>query len=205
MPLITDWLMFGITAIYVIATIFICKANIKSANATRDQIAESQRQFNEENRPIIEVEFCYERRQWYIIRLKNNGKLTANKVKVELSQEFIDSLPEESFRKALEKCTEKECIIGVGQCYDLFIGSNKLRENQNMKPVVGKITYVSNNREFVSDVFVDLSNYMNFYSSDTDQSDLIKAINSCTKELKNISNTISTLKEFLAKKEEEDV
>ncbi len=50
MPLITDWLMLGITAIYVIATIFICRANIKAANATRDQIAESQRQFNENRR-----------------------------------------------------------------------------------------------------------------------------------------------------------
>ena len=50
MPLITDWLMFGITTIYVIATIFICRANIKAANASRAQIAESQRQFNENRR-----------------------------------------------------------------------------------------------------------------------------------------------------------
>lgn len=50
MPLITDWLMFGITAVYVIATIFICVANIKAAKASREQIAESQRQFNENRR-----------------------------------------------------------------------------------------------------------------------------------------------------------
>ena len=50
MPLITDWLMFCITTIYVVATIFICRANIKAANATRDQIAESQRQFSENRR-----------------------------------------------------------------------------------------------------------------------------------------------------------
>lgn len=205
MPLITDWLMFGITAIYVIATIFICGANIKSANATREQIAESQRQFNEENRPVVEVEFCYERRQWYIIRLKNNGKLTANKVKIAFSQEFVDSLLEDSFRKACEQIKEKECIIGVGQHYDLYIGSNKLRGNPNMKPLVGKITYISNNREFASDVFIDLEHYMTFFSSDTDQSDLIKAIDHCTKELKHISNTISTLKELPAQKEEDDV
>lgn len=41
---------FLITVIYVIATIFICVANIKSANASRDQIAESQRQFSESRR-----------------------------------------------------------------------------------------------------------------------------------------------------------
>lgn len=33
MPLITDWLMVVITFVYVIATIFICWANIKSAKA----------------------------------------------------------------------------------------------------------------------------------------------------------------------------
>ena len=41
---------FLITVVYVIATIFICRANIKAANASRDQIAESQRQFNENRR-----------------------------------------------------------------------------------------------------------------------------------------------------------
>ncbi len=46
---------------------------------------------------------------------------------------------------------------------------------------------------------------MTFFSSDTDQSDLIKAIDHCTKELKHISNTISTLKELPAQKEEDDV
>ncbi len=50
MPTITDWLMVIITFIYVVATILICMANIKSAKASRDQIAESQRQFEEDQR-----------------------------------------------------------------------------------------------------------------------------------------------------------
>lgn len=50
MPTITDWLMVAITAVYVIATILICRANIKSANATREQVAESKRQFEETRR-----------------------------------------------------------------------------------------------------------------------------------------------------------
>lgn len=45
-----DWLMVIITTVYVIATIFICIANFRSAKATRDQIAESQRQFDESRR-----------------------------------------------------------------------------------------------------------------------------------------------------------
>lgn len=50
MPTITDWLMVGITGVYVIATIFICIFNGKSANATREQVVESKRQFAETNR-----------------------------------------------------------------------------------------------------------------------------------------------------------
>ena len=67
MPLVTDWLMFGITAIYVIATIFICRANISAASASREQIAESQRQFEESKRlecmPFLQMELSNEKRR----------------------------------------------------------------------------------------------------------------------------------------------
>lgn len=61
MPLITDWIMVGITAVYVIATIFIYIANNKSAKATREQVIESKRQFEEtkrlEHMPYMQVDF----------------------------------------------------------------------------------------------------------------------------------------------------
>ena len=61
MQAITDWLMVGITSIYVIATIFICIFNARSDKATREQIAESKRQFEETKRleymPCFEVHF----------------------------------------------------------------------------------------------------------------------------------------------------
>lgn len=43
-------LTFLITVVYVIATIFICAANIRAANATREQVKESKRQFDETRR-----------------------------------------------------------------------------------------------------------------------------------------------------------
>ena len=59
-PLITDWLMFFVTVIYVIATIFIYRANIKSADAAHEQIEESRKQFKETTRlnmmPFFEFE-----------------------------------------------------------------------------------------------------------------------------------------------------
>ncbi len=68
MPAITDWLMVGITSVYVIATTFICIFNARSDKVTREQIAESKRQFEETKRleymPCFEVHFdkinkCY--------------------------------------------------------------------------------------------------------------------------------------------------
>ena len=54
-------LTFLITVVYVIATIAIYKANIQSANASKKQLEEMQKQYAEENRPHIEVEFLFER------------------------------------------------------------------------------------------------------------------------------------------------
>jgi len=60
MPLITDWLMVGITFVYVVATIFICIFNGRAAKATRDQVEESQNQFYESKRlecmPFLQLE-----------------------------------------------------------------------------------------------------------------------------------------------------
>ena len=53
MPSTTDWIMVGITAVYVIATILISAANIKSAKVTREQLAESRRQYEDKKRMEI--------------------------------------------------------------------------------------------------------------------------------------------------------
>lgn len=55
-----EWAMVIITGIYVIATIFICCANIKSANASKAQLEESKTQFEESRRlqcmPFLQME-----------------------------------------------------------------------------------------------------------------------------------------------------
>lgn len=197
-----DWVMVIITGVYVIATIFICWANIKAANASKEQLREMQKQFAETNRPIIELEFQYIRRTWYIARFVNRGNLTAQHVKIYLDQGFIDSLPEESMKKGLERIKDKECIIGAGQHYDLYIGSNQLRGNPNMKPLTGTIKYESQGKTYQSDLFVDLEHYMTFYSSTTNEEDLLKSVKMIGDELKGIKqvlNVRSTKKEDFEK------
>lgn len=186
MQLITDWIMVIITFVYVVATIFICWANIKSAKASKEELAEMKRQYADENRPRIEIEFCYERRTWYIVRFINHGRLTAQHVKIILEEEFIDSLPEPGFQDALRKQRKKELIIGVGQHYDLYIASNELRGNPNMKPVTGKLSYQDESGKYESDIYIDLENYATFFSSTSDDP--------MVKELKNIKKEIEGLK-----------
>lgn len=185
-----DWAMVIITGIYVVATIFICLANIKSAKASKEQLCEMQRQYAEVNRPIIEVEFHYIQKTWYVVRFVNHGNKTAQHVKIHLDSAFINSLPEQSIRKELERIKGKECIIGVGQYYDLFIGSNKLRGNTNMKPITGVIEYKSQNIDFKNDIFVDLEHYMTFYSTTSDEEKLLKSLKSIGTELSSIKRAL---------------
>lgn len=53
----TDWLMVIITTVYVIATIAICVANFKSAKATKEQLDESKRQYEDKKR--LEIMPCF--------------------------------------------------------------------------------------------------------------------------------------------------
>lgn len=185
-----DWAMVIITAVYVVATIFICCANIKSAKASQAQLTEMQRQFAESNRPEIEVEFHYLRRTWYVVRFVNRGAKTAQHVKINIDQSFIDSLPEATFRNELTRIKDKECIIGVGQHYDLFIGSNKFRGNPNMESFTGTVEYESQGKTYQSDLFVDFEHYMTFFSSTTDEEDLLKSMKKMTDELKGIKQAL---------------
>ena len=57
--MLTDWLMVIITAIYIVATIFICIYNGKSAKAAKTQTEEMRRQFYATNRPLLSVEIVY--------------------------------------------------------------------------------------------------------------------------------------------------
>lgn len=190
MPLITDWLMVVITFVYVVATIFICWANIKSAKASKEELAEMKRQYADEKRPRIEIEFCYERRTWYIVRFINHGRLTAQHVKIILDEEFIDSLPGLGFQDTLRKQRKKELIIGVGQHYDLYIASNELRGNPNMKPVTGKISYQNDKETFKSDIFVDLASYAPFFSSTSEEENIQKELKNIKKEIEGVKFAI---------------
>lgn len=100
---LTDWLMVWITAVYVIATVFICVFNGKSASAAKKQTTEMIAQHNQNRRmtimPFLQIENCpsgiavhsvilpvlYEYNKAYIlqrtaVRLRNLGNGTATNI-----------------------------------------------------------------------------------------------------------------------------
>lgn len=109
MPSITDWLMLGITFVYVVATIFICRANIRSAKASKEQLAEMKREHEESIRlqviPFLQVEetaetaygfeldlplAAEEKSDWTmanIVKIKNLGNGAATNIIYEWSSE----------------------------------------------------------------------------------------------------------------------
>ena len=170
----TDWAMVVLTAIYVLATILICYYNYGATKASRDQAAEMRRQYEEDNRPYITVELIYERKVFYGLRFSNHGKRLANHVRIQLDQTFLDSLKEPSFSEMLKRANGKECIIGIGQHYDLYFGSNKFRENTDKYPLSGQVVYQDGERTYKEAFNIDFDSYATFFSVDCDFDDFLK-------------------------------
>ena len=208
--MLTDWLMVAITAVYVVATIFICRANIRSADATREQVAEAKRQYEEEHRAYISYEFIYERRAFYGMRFTNHGRRVATTVQILLKQEFIDSLsPNSSFRSSLSTLKEKEFTLGIGQSYDIYFGASEFRENPNKRPIEGTIVYSDTQQSYSEEFYIDFEKYATIFSVDSDADALIDVLKKQNKELTAIKSELQQIRSKLtstqtAKKDEQE-
>ena len=92
----TDWPMFVITSIYVIATIVICYYNSKSAKAAqeqikvaKDQIAEMIKQYDEAYRPVITIRFETIRNGLMCFVIENTGSVAATNINILINKDFI--------------------------------------------------------------------------------------------------------------------
>lgn len=191
--MITDWLMVVITAVYVVATIFICSANIKSAKATREQVSEVKRQYEEEHRPYISYQFIFERRTWYGMRFTNYGRRVANHVQIKFNQDFLDSINKSRFFDGLNKLREKEFTIGIGQSYDIYFGTDEFRKNPDIKPIIGKILYQDKLATYHESFEIDFEKYATIFSVNSPADDLHEDMKKQTSELSKIVKVIEEL------------
>jgi len=188
-----DWFMLILTAVYVTATIIICWFNHRNIEASKDQLTEMKRQYDLDNRPHISIELIYERRLYYGLRVTNHGKRIATHVSIMLSDDFVGSLTESSFQKRLEQQKNRECIIGIGKHYDLFIGSNKYRDNPDKVPISGIVSYYDKEKHFSEGFSIDVDTFATFFSVNTPMDDLIKEMKEHTQELKGITVILSNI------------
>ena len=186
-------LTFVITFVYVVATIAICVANIQSANASKKQLREMQKQYADENRPRIEVEFLYERRAFYGLRFIKHGKETAQNVEIRLSDEFIDSLGNTNFSELLKKQKGKKCVIGVDQHYDLFFANHTYIHLPNKVPATGTVHYEDNGVKYQSEFDIDTEHYATIFSLESDEEKLLKEMKNQTAELKRMKESIRAI------------
>ena len=187
---------FLITAVYVVATIFICWANIQSANASKAQLKEMQRQFYSINRPIVSVEIVYLRRVFWALRFTNHGTQTAFNAKIILNSDFIESLNEPKYQEVVKSNNGKIRTIGINQSYDLFIGADSFRTRDAQIPIKGQVIYRGiNDSVYAEDFEIETQNYATFFSVNTDNDDLMEKLKEQNKELKHINYSLSLLAE----------
>ena len=202
MPTITDWLMVGITFVYVVATVFICVANIKSAKATRAQLAETKRQYDEENRAYITYSFVYEKRAFYGLRFTNHGKRVARTVRIVLRPEFIESLTDRQFVDQLSRISKNECVLGVNQSIDIYFGGNEFRENASKLPIEGDILYSDDLGEYCEHFIIDFNSYPPIFTVDSEIEDIRQEMKKQTNEMEKLRREITLLRQNMKQENE---
>lgn len=191
----TDWIMISITAIYVIATIFICVANFKSAKATREQLAEQKRQFDETNRPYVTVHFEVALSGLYTLCVCNHGKKMAKNVHLEIDDAFIEQLDNDKVKRLLYNTKRSRIDIGIGQKWYLWIGV--LGDRQTMSKTVGiKLTYQDDQEEYNEEYNIDLNSF-NWQMLCSPDDKLFEQIKKTTSSIEKISKSLAKIERNL--------
>ncbi len=172
-------------------------ANFHSAKATRGQLDELKRQYEEEHRAFISHEFIYECKgntHWYGLRFTNHGKRVATNVQLQLDKDFIDSLMDLDFKEHLRKLDRREFTLGIKQSYDVYFGrENKFTDRLNKIPIQGTISYRDINSPYIDSFYIDFSKYPSIFPVATDGEqiqEVVKKLNKMNKSLSDIGNEL---------------
>ncbi|MCI6733061.1 MAG: hypothetical protein MR487_12225 [Lachnospiraceae bacterium] len=195
MPTITDWLMVVITAVYVIATIAICWANINSAKATREQLAESKRQFDENNRAFVTVTFEIIRSGLAVLNIQNLGHRIAQNVKIQIDKDFLDNIPDTRDKEHLEKLCASSFTLGIEKSWYICLGSHLDLDKLGERILRIDICYKDAQSEYKESTTIDLTQYFwsLIYNSPTE--DLYQETKRISKAIQSIDKSIQKLQQ----------
>lgn len=177
----TDWLMVIITAIYVVATIFICIYNGTSAAAAKEQTAIAQKQmqemvnqYNSANRPMMTVRFEIIRSGLLCFVFENVGPLPAEFVRIDINQEFIDNISDDTDSLRLRELSNASLFIASKQKINILLGGQRTFKKIAAVPATITISYNSRYHETTT---IDINQYafmLSYKSSEEDISQHVK-------------------------------
>ena len=153
------FIMVVLTFVYVSATIILCVFNFRSAKATREQVVEQKREFDEKNRPIVNAVFAIVRSGLACIEFSNSGTKVAEKVQIQINEEFLELLSSNE-REALKNIKNSVFRIGINQKWHALIGAHFELRNLGTKPLIINISYCDDNKNYCESVNIDLNAYM---------------------------------------------
>lgn len=195
----SNWVLVIITAIYVVATIGILFANKKSAKAANEQLTEMKNQFEINDSPSVEVEFHHFDDVAIGIRVVNHGKHTAQEVQIEYSEKFsgkIEAIETGFYKTSIDSIKGKKCVLGVGQYTDLLIANyQEIKGLDNKPPICGKVSYSFRNKDYSTDFYFDIDDYINAFRVTCHEDELQNAMNETSAQLKGL-NYHETMKAF---------
>lgn len=182
-----DWIMVAITAVYVIATILICIFNYRSAQATRQQVAESQRQFEESNRAFVTVTFEIIRSGLAVLHIQNHGKRMANNVRIIVSDSFINNVQDQRDKASILRLKESSFTLGIGQSWYICIGSHLQLRQMGTELLHIDIEYSDSKMAYSESVDIDLVQFFWSLIYDSPIEDIYQQAKEINKHLKSIA------------------
>lgn len=208
MPNITDWIMVIITAVYVIATIAICVFNYKSAQASQNQIKESQKQFEEMYRPHIVAGIKIESDVFMCLYIKNIGNDVADNIEIAINQDWLGLINEEEYLDPLQELISERFMLVPGQeivrafTYVIVGVGNSWLDVFNKHPVEICISYNKQNTSIsYNDKFVyNIKLFRSMFKEKEEHEKEIKKISKSLKSIASASDKIVTHTKSIADK-----
>lgn len=181
---------FLITFVYVVATIFICLANIKSANATREQLLEQKRQFEEENRAFVTVTFEIIKSGLAVLHIQNHGKRIAKNVSIKIGDDFIQNVIGQIDKQSLQRLNNASFAIGIGQSWYVCIGSHLELKEMKTKILEITLSYNDDISKYCEHITIDFMQYFWSLIYDSPTEDIRKELKQMNKTMNVISKNI---------------
>ena len=154
-----DWALVELTAVYVVATVFIVVFNNRVADATRKQVEELQRQFREQNRPYVQVGVENVRGGLICLSIENTGNSPARDVCVSLDEEFVGSVPDSNRQECLRKLTHSAMYLSPRQKLYCCLGGPACFQRLKDVPLFVDVTYGGGENTYRDHVEVNLRSY----------------------------------------------